>query len=160
MCRCCTSVRSRTHLLDETCHLLLVFLLTLTHLCSRLLHLTHTVSISKGNIQWSKLLLERAEAPMRRFEDNPAIEGSKVYTVSSWIEQESPTQHPDCSPGLQEDRQDLQQTRANSRCVRDPLVPGHIHPSSTQITATHPNILEYTHSLSHTLIESHSIQHT
>jgi dynein heavy chain len=31
-----------------------------------------------GNIQWSKLLLERAEAPMRRFEDNPAIEGSKV----------------------------------------------------------------------------------
>jgi len=32
-----------------------------------------------GNIQWSKLLLERCEAPMRRFEDNPAIEGCRDY---------------------------------------------------------------------------------
>ena len=32
-----------------------------------------------GNIQWCKNLLERCEAPMRRFEDNPAIEGCRDY---------------------------------------------------------------------------------
>ena len=32
-----------------------------------------------GNIQWSKLLLERCEAPMKRFEGTPAIEGCRDY---------------------------------------------------------------------------------